>query len=467
VQQYHCDIEKPLLRHDKLQVEDANSAEHHWQEQQQQKQGNNNATQRLMSLDVFRGLTIAVMILVDDAGSTFGNAINHSPWNNITLADFVMPSFLFIVGLSMSLSFKKILGPAAPRKTNILKKATIRSIKLFLIGLFLQGGQGFLDFNLQTLRYCGILQRIAFAYFLVTLIELYVPRLSRRRSTKEQPLNLLQILHRDSLLWLAMGIILGFYAAIMFATNLPAPCHAGQLTEECNAAYYWDSRILGDAHLYGGPEYRRSAACSSCSPSECVIDSRPQWCDRPFDPEGIVSSFSAVGSCLIGLFIGHILIDQKKHHKTLCFQWFVVGTVLAGLGIGIHFAGMPMNKQLYSLSYMFFMAGFDTLLMVLCFFLIDMLTDSIFRNLFVLPFKWLGTNAMLVFFFGASAVLEGMIEWVYIGDKDNNLVKWWNDKVFVARFGEDTGVLLATLFKIAFWCVVCGILDKKKIFWKV
>ena len=136
--------------------------------------------QRLASLDVVRGFTVALMIFVDDVGDAYP-ALNHSPWDNVTLADAVMPWFLFMVGASMSISLRKHTRPGAPRKA-ATHHVLVRTLKLFLLGLLLQGG-GWIDpggayaygFNLCTLRWMGILQRIAFGYGCAALIELYVP----------------------------------------------------------------------------------------------------------------------------------------------------------------------------------------------------------------------------------------------------------------------------------------------------
>ncbi|KVI12528.1 Protein of unknown function DUF1624 [Cynara cardunculus var. scolymus] len=129
--------------------------------------------QRLVSLDVFRGLTVALMILVDDAGGAFPS-INHSPWFGVTLADFVMPFFLFSVGISVSLVFKKVSSkPAAT------KKVVLRTIKLFLFGLILQGGyfHGRDDLtygvDVNQIRWMGVLQRISIGYLLASITEIW------------------------------------------------------------------------------------------------------------------------------------------------------------------------------------------------------------------------------------------------------------------------------------------------------
>ena len=131
--------------------------------------------ERLVSLDAVRGLTVVVMIFVDYIGDWM-ESVNHSPWNDMTLADFVMPFFLFMVGMSMSMSFRKY-------KAGLLQKVITRTAKLFLIGIATQAGAkfpaiGFLGFNLMTVRVPGILQRIAWAYFVVSLMAMYLPKLT-------------------------------------------------------------------------------------------------------------------------------------------------------------------------------------------------------------------------------------------------------------------------------------------------
>ncbi len=122
------------------------------------------------------------MIFVDDAGGLLANHVNHSPWDDITFADFVMPFFLFMVGTSMSMSFRRY-------KEGLLKKVITRTIKLFLIGIATQGvvyGRGFPNifftgFNFQNIRIPGILQRIAWAYFCVSMMAMYLPQLPIKR----------------------------------------------------------------------------------------------------------------------------------------------------------------------------------------------------------------------------------------------------------------------------------------------
>jgi len=128
---------------------------------------------RVAALDAFRGLTIVVMILVDDAGGVY-ERIDHSPWNGCTLADFVMPFFLFIVGVAIAFAMKRV-----PKKREAVKKVSVRTLKMLFWGILLQGGYSHAPYDLaygvdmKVIRWCGILQRIALVYFVVALIEVF------------------------------------------------------------------------------------------------------------------------------------------------------------------------------------------------------------------------------------------------------------------------------------------------------
>ena len=131
-----------------------------------------NRKKRLSSLDVMRGLTVFMMIFVDQIGATWP-IIDHCPWNGIHLADFVMPYFNFMVGLGVAFSMRKFI-----KKNNIIagfKKGTIRFLKLFFIGMFTQGGIDIANYDMKHIRIMGILQRVAFCYGFAFIIELSLP----------------------------------------------------------------------------------------------------------------------------------------------------------------------------------------------------------------------------------------------------------------------------------------------------
>ncbi|KAJ8443995.1 hypothetical protein Cgig2_020841 [Carnegiea gigantea] len=169
---------------------------------------------RLVSLDVFRGLTIALMILVDDAGGAFPS-LNHSPWFGVTIADFVMPFFLFIVGVSIGLVFKKI-----PNKSTATKKVIMRAVTLFLLGILLQGGffHGRKDLtygvDMKKIRWLGVLQRISIGYLLASISEIWLVKNVAVDSA-------LAFARRYYIQWLSTVLICVVYVCLLYGIYVP------------------------------------------------------------------------------------------------------------------------------------------------------------------------------------------------------------------------------------------------------
>nr|DAD38195.1 TPA_asm: hypothetical protein HUJ06_008836 [Nelumbo nucifera] len=266
-------------------------------------------TQRLVSLDVFRGLTVALMILVDDAGGAFPS-INHSPWFGVTLADFVMPFFLVSVGFSIGLVFKK-----KSNKCIATKKVILRTMKLFLLGLVLQGGyfhgRNHLTYGVDVdrIRWLGVLQRISIGYFLAAISEIWlVIDIIVDSVVAFVNKYYMQWLVAILLCSLYMGLLYGLYVpswdfeAQSMNSTLSMPIYGsgsqivncgvrGSLEPPCNAVGMVDRILLGEKHLYQHPVYRRTKECSVNSPDYGPLPSNsPVWCLAPFDPEGILRS---------------------------------------------------------------------------------------------------------------------------------------------------------------------------------
>lgn len=321
--------------------------------------------ERSRSLDAFRGAVIVLMIFVDDAGGTYGGHIDHSPWDVIHLADFVMPLFLFIVGVAMVMAQRSQNKPGT--RLSLFATNAWRCTKLFLIGLYVQGGK-----NLTMLRVPGILQRIAFAQIVTAAIEIGVPERDTRDSVGFEDQSYWRLYKRHAYRWLACMAVVMLYCGLLYGTNTGLPgCSTGETTPACNAAYYWDNELLGVNHMYRSPTYRRLPACDPCGnatrttqplPVDC-----PAWCVRPFDPEGSLASFAAVFSLYVGAFVGHIWLATpgEDFAAERVRQAAPLGAALVVLGFLLQFAGIPMNKNLFSLSYIFFMAGAATLFLLL------------------------------------------------------------------------------------------------------
>ncbi|KAF9621437.1 hypothetical protein IFM89_021476 [Coptis chinensis] len=313
---------------------------------------NNKNNNRLASLDVFRGLSVFLMIFVDYGGSLIP-FIAHSPWNGLHLADFVMPFFLFIVGLSLALVYKNV-----ENKVEATRKAVVRAIQLFVLGIVLQGGY---FHGLNSLTFGVDIERIR---------------------------------------WLGI---------------LQVNCEVrGDLGPACNAAGLIDRHVLGVKHLYRKPGYRNLKECSN---SENVSEGLPPWCLAPFDPEGILSTLTAAVTCIIGLHYGHVLV-QLEGHKRRLFHWLLISFTLFGLGLILSCAGIPLNKSLYTTSYMLLTSASAGITFSALYVLVDIYGYK--RLTFVL--EWMGIHSLGIFVLVTSNLAVIAIQGFYWSSPKNNIV---------------------------------------------
>lgn len=294
---------------------------------------------RLVSLDAFRGATIAFMILVNNRGQEEAYApLLHAEWHGWTPTDVVFPSFLWIVGVSLALSLERRLAAGVSR-TQLLAQAARRAAILFGLGLFLYG---FPAFDLATWRILGVLQRIAICYFAGAAIFLFAGL-------------------RGRIAW-TVGLLLGYWALMLF---VPVPGYgAGRLDVEGNLAHYVDRVVLG-SHNYAGTV---------------------TW-----DPEGIVSTLPAIATVLFGVLAAHVLGRRHPLGARL--------GLMLGIGAGLLVAGLlwdqvlPINKALWTSSFAVFMAGLDFVLLAG----FAWLVDGLGWQRAVRPFVILGMNAIAVY----------------------------------------------------------------------
>jgi hypothetical protein len=231
---------------------------------------------------------IIVMIYVDNAGGAYSGVLGHIAWNGVHFADFVMPFFLFIVGVSSVFSQRNANKEGS--RLQLLWTTFKRCFKLFILGMLVQNGTGdcilqcrFLlvltvlsiatmlhpghPYDLSKIRIFGILQRIAMAQFIVTLIEVSVrPRSVVDAQGDEDTSSFFRFYKAYAFHWAATGGVLIVYVLALYGTpGISATpgmtCSAGQSTPECNGAFYWDSKILTLGHMYDGPTYRRLPQC--------------------------------------------------------------------------------------------------------------------------------------------------------------------------------------------------------------
>ncbi|KAL5700478.1 heparan-alpha-glucosaminide N-acetyltransferase [Ranunculus cassubicifolius] len=383
-------------------------------------------SRRLASLDVFRGLTVALMILVDDLGGVIP-AINHSPWDGVTLADFVMPFFLFIVGVSLGLTYKRL-----PSKMLATKTALLRAAKLLVLGLLLQGGyfHGVKDLtygvDIEYFRWMGVLQRIALAYLVAALCEIWL----RGDDVVKSEMSLLK---KYRFQWVVAIVLTISHMALLYGLYVPdwqfqnvsgetftVKCGVrGDTGPACNAVGMIDRALLGIRHLYKRPIYSRTVQCSIKSPDYGSLpNNAPSWCQAPFDPEGILSSIMAIVSCMIGLHYGHVIVHFKDH-KNRILHWMIPAFCLVVMAFILDFSGMHLNKPLYSSSYTCLTAGAAGILFTGLYVLVDVYG----YRCPTFPLEWMGMHALMIYILLACNLLPRFVMGFYWKNPENNILR--------------------------------------------
>ena len=309
---------------------------------------------RLVSLDAFRGAVMAFMILVNTPGD--GRHVywplEHADWHGWTPTDVVFPSFVWIVGLAMTLSFGKRLAHGDSR-ADLFRKAARRAAILFVLGVLIYV---YPRFDLSTQRILGVLQRIAICYLVTAAIFL---------TTKVRG-QIVWIVSLMAVYWLLMAFV-------------PVPGYgAGRLDVEGNFAHYIDRIVLG-AHNYHQT--------------------------RTYDPEGIVSTLPAIATCLLGLIAGHI-VGMQKRLGDRCIRLLALGAVLLAAGL-ICNTWLPINKKLWTDSFTLFMAGLDFLMFGAFLWLVD----GLGWKRAVKPLVIMGSNAIVIYV--ASEFLDEGLSWIH------------------------------------------------------
>lgn len=369
---------------------------------------------RLISLDVFRGIAITGMILVNMAGvaEQAYPSLVHADWNGCTLADLVFPFFLFIVGVAIAFSLSKYTEGNKPTPA-VYWRIVRRSLILFGLGLLLNG---FWNYDWSSIRIMGVLQRISLTYLLAALIILNV---SRKGQWAIAALLLIGY-------WLAMSLV-------------PVPGYGiGNLTREGNLGAYIDRLIIGTAHLYKGDNFNSLG-----------------------DPEGLFSTLPAVVTVLFGYFTGDWLRKQRiESYTSMSLVLFGLSCLVVGEVWGFWF---PINKKLWTSSFVVFTAGWALLLLAACYELIEVRD----RRRWGKPFEVMGLNAIFVFV--ASVLAIKILVKTHIGTGENapTTYSWIYENLFVPWAGAMNGSLLFALVTVLFWWVVLYGMYRKHWFVKV
>ncbi len=360
---------------------------------------------RLHALDILRGLTIILMIVVNSPGSWSHvyAPLLHADWNGITPTDYVFPSFLFIVGVSIALSFSKQKEQGKSR-SEMTQKVLIRSLKIYVVGVFLWLWP---SFNFEGIRWVGVLPRIAFVFLACALLFLYTSR-------KVQ-------------LYLGIALLL-FYWIVMAYVPVPGIGSPDLSVPEKNWAHYLDNLLL-PGRLW-----------------------KHTW-----DPEGILSTLPAIATGIMGMMAGYILLKKKELSHRIN-QLFFFGFLLLLLGDVMQWF-FPLNKNLWSSSFSLFMGGVTALGLAAAVYIFD-LKDSQYRFKFAHVF---GINSIF------SYALSSLLTVVFYSSKwwgfalNQEFMGLWDRIGLPLKLGS---LLYALCYVVVIW-IPTYYLFKKKIFIKL
>lgn len=369
------------------------------------------ATQRLASLDVFRGITIAGMVLVNNPGTWehIHWPLEHAAWHGWTPTDLVFPFFLFIVGVAITLAFGS-RTESERGKRDLYLRIIKRTLIIFGLGLFLNA---FPYFNLAELRIPGVLQRIAVCYFFASVIFLN----TKVRTQFAIAISLL-VIYR---------LLMGFVPAPGFA--------AGDLSKEGSIASFVD-RIVFGKHVWAQA--------------------------KVYDPEGLLSTIPALSTTLIGVLTGHWLRTRKPAHEKVAGM-FVAGVVCIVLGWAWN-PLFPINKALWTSSYVLFTGGLALQFLAFCYWLIDIKGYRLWAK----PFEVFGMNAIALYV--GSALMAELLGLITVTGPDGTkiaLQTWIYQNLFASWASEVNASLAFAIAFVLVWLGLMWILYRRKIFIKV
>lgn len=369
------------------------------------------ATQRLISLDVFRGITIAGMVLVNNPGSWehIYWPLEHAAWHGWTPTDLVFPFFLFIVGVAITLAFGSRVETGGAKR-DLYLKIVKRSLIIFAIGLFLNG---FPYFDFSELRIPGVLQRIAVCYLLASIIFI---------NTKIRTQLAITIA-----LLLIYWLLLELTAAPGFA--------AGDLSKEGSLPSFIDRAVLGK-HVWAQA--------------------------KVYDPEGLLSTIPALATTLIGVLTGHWLRTKNSSYEKVA-GLFVAGSTCVALGWAWN-SFFSINKALWTSSYVLFTGGLALHLLALCYWVIDI---KGYRR-WAKPFEIFGVNAIALYVgAGLMAELLGLIKVTGAQGTRIPLGSWIYDNLFASWASPVNASLAFAIVFVLVWLGLMWILYRRKVFIKI
>ncbi len=361
-----------------------------------------NTSNRIISVDIFRGLTIAMMILVNYPGSYsfMYPPLSHSHWNGITPTDLIFPFFIFIVGVSIVLSYSRQIEAEKPKK-EIVWKILIRGLKLYTIGLFIHYLP---EFNFSRIDLFGVLQRISLVFVACALLYIYT-------SLKTQ-------------LYIIGGILITYWITMSFvSTNLFI---AGTMEPGINFAAWFD-RLFFSAEMMG----------------------KHGW-----NSEGVYSTFPAIATGMTGMLAGQLILTKKISESTII--WLFIAGILSVLAGSIWDWQFPINKKLWTSSYVLYSSGWAAVTLALSLWFIDF--KGYKNNLLARVGIIFGRNAIAVYVM--ADIFETFYKYTHIHDLVYNGLS-------NLGMAEVNASLIWSVISVVSCFVVALILFRKKLFFKL
>lgn len=368
---------------------------------------------RFTALDVFRGMTICLMIIVNTPGSwEFSYApLQHAEWHGFTPTDLVFPSFLFAVGNAMAFVMNKWESlPASTVTLKILK----RTIIIFLIGylmywfpFFTITDQGnWMLSPIRDTRIFGVLQRIALCYGITALMIYY--------------------LKPTTVLWIVMGILVLYGPALYYFGTGDDP-----LSLQTNAVLRLDKWLIGESHMYKGEGI-------------------------PFDPEGLLSTFPAIGNVYVGYIVGKFVQAKGKTFEMLA-KLSLAGAVLVSLAFLWHY-GFPINKKLWTSSFVLLTVGIDCLAIAGIIYIMDFQHKTKWTGFF----QVFGKNPLFIYLL--SEILAIVLYLIPFGA--GTLRDWIFNTLFLPMGNYFGSFIYALVFMLVCW-FVGWVMDRRRIYVRV
>ena len=435
--------------------------------------------QRLVSLDIFRGITIAGMILVNNPGtwSEVYPPLLHAEWHGCTPTDWVFPFFLFIMGVAVPLALGRRKDQGASNSI-LIQKLITRTLIIFGLGLFLAAfpdfgfkadepatlkkilyvilalvmlavfGRGILQqkryqsapydrqrkilgysalaaivlmvilgfshYDLSQLRIPGVLQRIALVYFFCSLIFLY---------TNQRTQYIITI-----------ALLIGYWGLM---TLVPVPGYGvPSLDPEANIGAWFDRLLLGTQHLWSQ--------------------------SKTWDPEGLLSTIPAIGTGMLGVFTGSWLLKKERSYEAVT-GLFVAGVILTALGL-VWDVAFPINKKLWTSSYVLYTGGLALLFLGICYWAVDLKGWSSWSK----PFQVFGMNALFVYVLsGLVSKLMYMIPVSNAGNESMSLGSWIYQNFYLQFLNAKAASLAFAIGFVLMMYLANLLLFRKKIYIKV